>query len=169
MKPIRFSNHPVVVLKDEKGVALVLVLAMLAVLIILGTFALSNSTLEIKISGNYRATHEALNAAERGLNYAVGNLTDGLDLNADLSPAGGSQTFADDILQNNSGLDTLQPNGVDLVTSGPPPAGSGQDVTTGSNFHYNYFVVDVHGRFPAGAPNPARSEIEVQVGRLVIK
>jgi Tfp pilus assembly protein PilX len=55
--------------KNEQGVALVLALAMLALLGMLGSFALSTSTTEMRISGNYRTVQSAFYSADLGLEY----------------------------------------------------------------------------------------------------
>lgn len=152
---------------NERGTALVLVMTMLAVLMILCVFALENSTLEMKISGNYRAAHDALYAAERGTQYALDNLEGGLDLNTGTAPSGNS--YLKDIRINRSALDANQDNGVVEIGSGPPPSGSGMDATTASDFQALYYVVETHGQYPAGAPNPSRAAVEMQVGRIVAK
>ncbi len=155
-------------LNNDRGTALVLVLTMLAVLMVLCVLALENSTLEVKISGNYRASQESLYAAERAGQYALDNLADGLDLNADKAP-GGERYYKDDIRIGKGALDLTEANGVTRIGSGPPPAGSGMDATTASGFQAIYYAVEVHGQYPEGAPNPSRSGVEMQVGRIVAK
>ena len=149
--------------------ALVLVLTMLAVMIILCTFALSTSTLEIKISGNFRATQEALNAGERGLHYALRNLKSGLDLNTEPSPNGGGKTLADDIALAKSGLDTTAINSANVLYTGPPPHGWGMEANVQSGIQAQYYVINVHGEFPQGAPNPSRSDLEMQAATIVAR
>lgn len=146
-------------LTNQRGTALVLVLVMLAVLMILGTFALTNSTVEVKIAGNYRASNESLFAAERGLQVAMDNLSDGLNLN----------DSANLIRIDRGGLDTGAANGAAVIATGPPPVGSGMDATTASGFQAQYYAVEVRGVFPEDAPNPSRSELEMQVSRIVAR
>lgn len=150
---------PAKILANQGGTALVLVLVMLAVLMILVTFALNNSTVEVKIAGNYRASNESLFAAERGVQVAMENLADGLNLN----------TLANNIRIDRSGLDLNAANGAAIISIGPPPLGSGMDATTASGFQAQYYAVEVRGVFPEDAPNPSRSELEMQVSRIVAR
>ncbi|KIH76926.1 hypothetical protein SAMN05660860_00637 [Geoalkalibacter ferrihydriticus] len=158
---IVFPSH----LSNQRGTALVLVLTMLAVLLILGSLALTSTTVDVKIAGNYRAANESLSAAERGLQVGLGELSDGLDLN----------NFSELIRIDRSGLyipknnEPQVNNGANVIANGPPPVGSGMDATTASGFQSQYYVVEVHGVFPVDAPNASRSELEMQVSRIVAK
>lgn len=158
---------------NQNGAALILVLTMLAVLMILCSFALDTSTLEVKIANNDRAARQALYAAERGVFYALDNLHDGLDLNAETAPSGNS--YEEDIridrsaLLENNDLEKGERNGAQIVTTGPPPTGSGMDATTASGFQAVYYAVEAHGAFPEDAPNPSHAGVEMQVGRIVSK
>ncbi|SEM52901.1 PilX N-terminal [Syntrophus gentianae] len=67
-------NRIIKPLADEKGVMLVVGILLVAVLAILGTTALLNSTTDLKISGNYRSGEEVLYAAEAGAEYGVNRL-----------------------------------------------------------------------------------------------
>jgi type II secretory pathway component PulK len=153
----RFSRK----LQNERGTALVLVLIMLALMSILGAMALDTASIEVKVSGNYRAAQEALFAADRGATYALANLEDGLDLD----------TVKDAIkVPQGGGLDTEKANGADLLATMAAPAGSKSDVTTESGFQAQYYSIGVHGAFPdATRPYPARSEIESQVAKIVVR
>ncbi len=55
--------------KNEKGIALVVSLIMLVLLTILGTYALSTSSTELIIAGNYRNNECAFYLAEAGIGY----------------------------------------------------------------------------------------------------
>lgn len=68
-KPINPLLRP---LGNERGVALLLALAMLAIMTVIGVFALDTSTTEVKISGNYRTSQEAFFAADRAAMFALG-------------------------------------------------------------------------------------------------
>ncbi|MDO3376800.1 PilX N-terminal domain-containing pilus assembly protein [Geoalkalibacter halelectricus] len=156
---------PAAILADQRGTALVLVLVMLAVLLILGSFALTNSSVDVKISGNYRASNESLFAAERGLQVGLENLRDDLDL----------EDHGDVIRVDRSGLyvpvgnGPKRDSGASFITNGPPPVGSGMDATTASGFQARYYAIEVHGQFPQGAPNAAHSELEMQASRIVAR
>ncbi len=157
---------------NQNGAALVLVLTMLAALMILCSFALDTSTLEVKIANNDRAARQALYAAERGVFYALDNLNDGLNLNDHVAPSG--NTYAEDIRIDRSALfnpdpDEDEKSGATILTTGPPPTGSGMDATTASGFQMVYYAVEAYGVFPEGAPNPSRAGVEMQVGRIISK
>jgi len=59
---------------SEKGIALVLALVMLALLSILGAYALSTSSTEMFIAGNYRNTELAFSTADAGAEFGVNQL-----------------------------------------------------------------------------------------------
>lgn len=148
-------------LHNQRGTALALVLIMLALMSILGAMALDTASVEVKVSGNYRAAQEAFYAADRGAAYAQANLADNFDLstvkNQIKVPQGG-------------GLDPKKVSGVDHLATRAAPAGSGSDVTTGSGFQARYFGITVHGAYPdQNNPYPARTEVETQVARIVPK
>jgi hypothetical protein len=90
-----------------------------------------------------------------------------LDLNNDTAPSGNA--YAEDIRIDRSALDTNEENGTRTIGTGPPPTGSGMDATTAGGFEAMYYVVEAHGRYPEGAPNPSRAGVEMQVGRIVAK
>lgn len=60
-------------LANERGLALLLALAMLAIMTVIGVFALDTSTTEVQISGNYRTSQEAFFAADRAAMFALGH------------------------------------------------------------------------------------------------
>jgi len=70
MKPKRITKS----LANEKGMVLVVGVLLVALLAILGTTAYLNSTTDLKISGNYKASEEVLYAAEAGAEYGVNRL-----------------------------------------------------------------------------------------------
>jgi hypothetical protein len=55
--------------KNEQGMALILALVMLALLGILGSFALSTATTEMRVSGNYRTAQGAYYSADVASEY----------------------------------------------------------------------------------------------------
>ncbi len=60
---------------NERGMALILALVMLALLGILGTWALDMSSTDLKISGNFRTTQNAFYAADGGVGYTTNRNT----------------------------------------------------------------------------------------------
>lgn len=57
---------------NERGMALILTLSMLAILSVLGAFALSTTHTELGVTSNFRSGREALISADRILEYAKG-------------------------------------------------------------------------------------------------
>ena len=64
------------VLKNEKGVALVIALIMLVVLTFLGVASINSSVFEARISGNDRLASAAFYAAEGGVKVGISRLPD---------------------------------------------------------------------------------------------
>jgi Tfp pilus assembly protein PilX len=62
------------IIKNEKGVALVIALIMLIVLTFIGISSISSSVFDIKISGNERAGSSAFYAAEGGVYDGISRL-----------------------------------------------------------------------------------------------
>ena len=62
----------------EHGVVLVTTLMFMAILSVLGTGAYLTSSVELKISSNYKIRKQAFYDAEAGLQYAIGRIKDGL-------------------------------------------------------------------------------------------
>jgi hypothetical protein len=60
---------------NERGMALVLALVMLALLGILGAWVLDTSNTDLKISGNFRTTQNAFYAADGGIGYTTNRST----------------------------------------------------------------------------------------------
>lgn len=163
------------IIKNEKGVALVLAMVMLVLMSILGAFALSTSTTEIGISGNYRNSQDAFYAADSAVEYAS---TDGniyaspnllliggfVDLNTD---AGG--TYLNNISINNSGrVSGLYPSATNRVTyiaSGTLPLGFIYEADISEGYKANYFLITV----TTTGPNGSQSNVEAQIAKLVPK
>lgn len=160
-------------LNNQRGVALVLALVMLALMSILGVMALSTSITEVGISSNYRSSQQAFYAADRAVEYAMTNEqifdtigTGSVNLNTDGS--GTPSDTRDDHIANiaaattNSGLDSDATNQVVYLTSGALPPGTGSDPTY---FQARYYVITVSGE----GPNNAAARVETQVARIVPK
>ena len=64
-------------LKEEKGIALVLGMLLLLIVTLIGINALNNSTYDLLISGNERASVQAFYVAEAGINEFIGRFRDG--------------------------------------------------------------------------------------------
>lgn len=63
-------------LKDQKGVALVMALVMLIVLTLVGVSSISSTVFETKISGNERVGSAAFYAADGGVGVGIGRIPD---------------------------------------------------------------------------------------------
>lgn len=157
------GGHTVV--GNQRGAALILVLAVLTVMAILGALALSTTNTELGITRNFRSSQEAFYAAERALEYAsvAGNIYESVGVGA---PVALSNADAAMIAVGGgvaaSGLDTSATNEVGYLASGPLPIGSGSDATL---FEMRYYRVSVTGQGPDGST----ARVEAQVGRLVPK
>jgi len=64
------------ILKEEKGVALIIALLMLLVLTLIGISSISTTTFETSISGNERSRTGAFYAAEAGIQVAINRIPD---------------------------------------------------------------------------------------------
>jgi Tfp pilus assembly protein PilX len=62
------------ILREEKGVALIIALLMLLVLTLIGISAISTTTFEASISGNERMRTDAFYAAEAGIQVAINQI-----------------------------------------------------------------------------------------------
>jgi hypothetical protein len=162
MMPASAAIHAV---RNERGIALVVALVMLVLLSILGSFALSTSSSELFIAGNYRNAQDAFYSAEAALEYAemdpnvysaiIPNTTNNWPSNGDYNPVpvGSMQAQAR----------------VEWLTYGPLPVGmaTDQDVGSGLNFQGAYYVVQVIG---AGRTNTnAAIALEAEIVKVVPK
>lgn len=153
-------------LVNERGMVLVISLIMLSIMTIVGIMAMSVSDTELSISGNYRALQESFFAADRAVTYSA--------TNPDIF-LGGTEVdlFANATHKNNiqigrSGLDPTAA-GAHLATSlgiGPPPLAAVSDATL---FEAHYLLINATGAYPTDNPNPARTEVETQIARIVPK
>jgi hypothetical protein len=64
-------------LREEKGIALVLGMLLLLIVTLIGISALNNSTYDLRISANERASVQAFYVAEAGVNELMGRFRDG--------------------------------------------------------------------------------------------
>jgi hypothetical protein len=129
---------------NERGVVLVLALVMLALLAILGAWALDTSSTELKIAGNSRKTQNAFYAAEAALACAVNPNT--LSSAYVSTGATGSATKWSQVISIGATTANMT---VDYLGSGALPAGSIYDADLDVNgtprFHGFYFAVNTEG------------------------
>ena len=154
-------RNPRTAIQDEAGFALILVLAMLAILSLLGVLALNTSHSELSVSGNFRSSHRALLAAERAVDYAltdpaiVGSLNATTDLNG----------FNTQITADNSGLDTTSANVLRNLGVGQLPDYLAQRYGV-ERFGGNFYNVSVTAQGPYGR---GRARVETQQVRIFQK
>lgn len=143
---------------NQKGFALILALSMLAIMSILGAFALMTSTTEVQISGNYSASQQAFTAAERTLEVGEALITNVGSVDIEDAASAIPDTPLMDLLRVGvSGPVPGAGNQVLLLRSGPA-AGFGAD------FQGNYYAITaVGGAVFDGDGNPrVRKRLESQ-------
>lgn len=155
-------------LANQRGVVLIIVLVMLLLFSILGATVLTNSTSELRVSGNYRNQQQSFFAAEGGIEQSsISSAIYSVIQNT-------GETWTGTIAYNLAGVVTITQNAVaaagtantaqvvaENVGSGPPPRGSGFDDT----FQANYYDVAVTGY----GPNNSETEIDSGIARMQVK
>lgn len=130
------------VLKNEKGVALVIALIMLVVLTFIGISSISSSVFETRISGNERVGSSAFYTAEGGVKVGISRIPD-------LTAYSGT-----------IGSDTSYRSGRSIDTSPQPSKDLGLMFRSGyeTAWEFRRFQINATGEYLG-----ARKEIEVQV------
>jgi len=163
---------------NQRGIALIAAISILAVMSVLGLILMSSSTTEIQLSGHFRNGLESFYTADRAITYVYRNgistSTNVVDLYNDLDTTVNPAVLYRDRIAVGSGA--LEPsqysansddrNSVLYIGTSPPPVGSGMDV--------NYFVarnyaISAVGIAPATAPNPSRTALRSQTSIIVPK
>lgn len=83
-------------ISNERGAALILAIAMLAILSILGSIALMASNTELKVTGNYQVAKETFMVADRAVEYATSRnilMTMGTEVNLVSDASGAHKAF----------------------------------------------------------------------------
>ncbi len=159
------SSAAVVSLGNERGMALILALVMLALLGILGVWALDTSTTDLKISGNFRTTQSAFYAADGGVGYTTNRQT--LQAVQHQFRIYGTSWSSPQIAINSSPTASFAAN-VPSLLEGPLPQGGGAstiydaDISTGG-WHGLYTTVTSTGN----AANNATVVVEAVVATAV--
>ena len=140
---------------NEKGIALVVALVMLALLTLLGTFALSTSSTELFITGNYRNSQYAFYAADAGIEYGkwvvreTFDIMPGTDMSCLPAPAAGKNCKTDKTYLKKVFEGTNNSEGevrVEWVKTGRPPAGYADD-----EYVADYYTINARGTGPGNA------------------
>ncbi len=153
-------------LRNDKGFALILAVSMLAILSILGAMVLSSSNSDLGISSNFRTSQDAFYAADRAVEYAMGNSdilynasSDPIDLN--------SGTMAGDLTV---GRTKLWGSDNEVLNLGPGELPAKLQAKFGNEFGANYYVISVTGaKVDSGGKAVAKARIETQRVRLFPK
>jgi len=117
---------------NENGAALVIALMFLTILGLLGTTAYVITTTDMKIGANYKASVQASNVAQAGINEALYRL--GLfDDNGTVAPPSGSMININGLTDNNAAI-SIDPNG--LLSNDNDDDGNGA-VDDISDLNYN--------------------------------
>ena len=145
-------------LQREDGMALIFTISMLAIVSLLGAIAISVSQSEIGIATNYRCANEAFFAAERAVEYVVGNTditfsTTETDLDA--SPHRTNLTVG------KTGLVVGAGNKVTPLGIGDLPSSIADSF--GTDFGAYYFCISVTG---SGPNDRAAVELEAEKVRV---
>lgn len=163
---------------NQRGMALIIAISVLAIMSILGGVLMTTSTTEIQLSGNYRRNLESFYAADRALTYVyrggVGVSDNPIDLynaqDASVSPA---VYHRDRLVAGSGGLEQSSyvanqddRNSIVYLGSSPPPAGLPVDI---SMFKAKNYSVRVDGVSPVNSSSPSRTSIRSQYSIIVPK
>jgi type IV pilus assembly protein PilX len=143
---------------NEKGFALILAVAMLAILSILGAIALTTTSTEFRVTGNYQNAKQTFYASDRAVEYATNrNLLMSMVSDVDLLTADGGvhQTR----IEAGGGGELLSGTITDLGPSDLPTKLAG---AYGTDFGANLYHVSVSVRSDATAlPVEQRSQVRI--------
>ncbi len=129
-------------LGNERGIALIIALVMLVLLTILGAWALTTSSTDLRIAGNYRNTQTAFYTADAMVAYGTNPTT--LTTAYSFGTAGWSPGHSITVQSGDTGEANVQ-----FIRSGMLPAGTiydaDLDVNGNPKFHGLYFSVTAKG------------------------
>ncbi len=179
--------------RNDRGVALILVLIMIVLLSILGATVLTSTTSDLHITTNYRNLDDAFFAADAGMEFSEANgiiYSSLLPATATVWPAPSTG-----VIVNDDGTPGTQPNTrypdynrvtvyknaartvkdyahvkVNYLSTGAVPSGMGTEVDaglgSGTGFKANFYVVNVIGESPT---TNSHVELESHIVRIVPK
>jgi len=143
------------ILGNQSGVALVVALLMIVILSLIGIASSSNSTFEIRLSGNKRGSTDAFYAADGGLQSVLPdvsnfNISNGYTTSLGTLPA---ELQTESIDQRKTSPTLVVPSGVSFASSpqvtiyhttvAKVPRGLG---TSAIAFKYGYYIIDSIGQ-----------------------
>lgn len=145
--------------RDEKGIILIIVLALMAILALAGTTTVITTTTDMKISSNYKTSTQAFYAAEAGVERAKNILkTSTNGFSDELLGSDGIQDTSDDGILSFGGASSFG-NGTYTVRI------TDNDDGDGDLFHDSDNIVVITG---IGAINNASRTIEVMFKKIQI-
>ncbi len=165
----RQNVHPMIIVGNERGIALILAIVLLALLAMLGAWALDTSSTDLKIAGNYKNAETAFSLADSAAAYAANPqilTTACMTISACTDSTGGSSApwASTPIPLSSSNTATVS---VEFLNKGPLPAGSMYDADMDASgkpkFSGLYFNVTAYGN----GPNNAKAQIETNVVQVV--
>ncbi len=155
-------------LGNERGMALILAIGMLAIIGLLGAVVLSTSNRDIAESGRYRASQASFYAAERAVEYSMNrdlivSMDGSVNLMIDEIPVGGTPTKHKVLID----MGQTKDSGGELDSGTVTDAGPGELPVRlaekyGTTFGANYYDVSV----TAEGPNNTQTRIDTQIVRL---
>ena len=156
---------------NERGMALIIAVSLMAIMSLLGAILLSVTTSDIQLSGNYRNQYEAFYAAERAVEYSIRTVvgSGAVDLYEDADDDG--VLHRDQIAAGNSGLEdtsgsTDDRNTIVYVGTGTPPVGIGTDANL---FEAKNYIVTAVGVSPVGNLHPSRAVVRSMAAKIIPK
>jgi type IV pilus assembly PilX-like protein len=153
---------------NERGMALIMALVLLALLTMLGAWALDTSSTDLKIAGNYRNAQYAFSLADTTTTYATNPnvLTDACvnHIPACSSFAGANTSYSYPYFL---GVSTVATVTVEYLSKGPLPIGSmfDSDVDASGKPKFSGVYFNVIGS--GFGPNSATAQIETNVVQVV--
>lgn len=145
--------------RNQRGMALMVVVSLLAIMSLLGFCVLDTADVELNIAGNNRARQQAFYAAERALEYASTSASIYSTIGTGALSLDDSQAA---IITANAADTRLMVGDVRYLTTGSLPPDSGSDPT--------YFAARIYGiNVVTEGPVSAMARIEAQVSRVFPK
>jgi hypothetical protein len=152
---------------SERGVSLIVVIMLMVIILAITGAGLLFSSMDLRISGNYRVGTQAFYAADTGTSMAVAQLVaDPLASVIPIGPIalGGGLVYCSGTIAQTNGCTTPQP----LVRSSVPtrghqlPGGGGYNsASTGSAFVAYQYTINTTGIGPLGAQREVQALAEI--------
>jgi Tfp pilus assembly protein PilX len=145
-----------VIWDDERGVALASTLMALVVLLVLGTAAITTTTLDLQMSGSHRSSLQAFYAAEAGIHAGMSQLSADRETSTRALPVTG--LGGDDTFQYRSGQQhDAAPQPLEFVGT---RAMAGYSVANGTGYNPAGYVLYVY-RVTATGMGPSNAQREL--------